>query len=197
MAAAKFAGGLQDYFLQIFRARVAVLLQQLEQASFTELFAIRKVRFRYTIGEKQYAVARCQVIGPSGILLYGKNAENAAAFQQPIVRAVAMRDDRRIVAGVGVTQAAGRAVQLRVKKGDKAIGGNIAANKRIQALAQFLRSKRRGREASKSRLQIGHQQRRRHALARNIADANAQRLGPKRKHVVIIAAHYARWLPSS
>ena len=62
-------------------------------------------------------------------------------------------------------------------------------------LAQIFRSKRRRSEAAKSRLQIGHQQRRRHALSSDVADAYAQRLLPERKNVVIIAAHHACGLP--
>src|SRR5271163_1788405 len=126
VAAAKVAGGLQDYFLQILGARVAIFFEQLEQARFAELLAFRNMRFRDAIGKKQHAVAGPEVVCAGGKLLNGKYAENAAAIQQAIVRAVAMKHDRRIVAGVGITQPASRAVQLSVEKRDEAVGGNIS-----------------------------------------------------------------------
>src|ERR1700690_4125330 len=49
MAAAIFARGLQNYFLQIFRAGVAILLEQFEKARFAEFLAFRNVRFRHPI----------------------------------------------------------------------------------------------------------------------------------------------------
>ena len=57
MAAAKFAGGLQNDFLQIFGACFAILFEQFKQTRFAELLAFRNVRFRDAVGEKQHAVA--------------------------------------------------------------------------------------------------------------------------------------------
>src|ERR1700722_17413443 len=197
VAPAEFAGGLQNNSLQIFRACIAIFFEQLEQARFTKLLTIRNVRFGNAIRKEQHAVAGCQVVGAARKLLNRKHTENAAAFEKAIVRAVAMPPDWRIVSGIGVAQPARRAVQLRVEKSDEAVRRNIAADERIQTLAQLIRSNRGGSAASKCRLQIRHQQCRRHSLAGNIANAYTQRLWAERKDVVIIAAHHARWLPGA
>src|SRR5580658_6921487 len=197
MAVAELARSLQDDFLQIFGACFAIYFEELEQTRLAELLTFWNVRFRHTVGKKQHAVAGCQVAGAGGKLLDGKYAENAAAFQQAVVRAVAMEHDWRIVARVGVTQLARRAIQQGVEKRDESVGSDIAADERIQPAAQIFRSKRRRSEASESRLQIGHQQRRGHAFSGNVTDAYAQRLLPERKDVVVVAAHHARWLPGA
>ena len=116
MAVAELARSLQNDFLQIFGACLAILIEQREQARFAELLAFRNTRFGDAVGKKQHAIAGCQVVLARGKLLDGKHAENAAAFQQAVMRAVAMKHDWRIVPGVGVTQLARRAVAAGRRK---------------------------------------------------------------------------------
>ena len=126
-----------------------------------------------------------------------ENAKDSAAFLQPLVRAVRAHHKWRIVPGVSVTQASGGAVQLSVEKCDEAVGMRVPPNQRVQTIAEVLRRQGWGTQTADSRLQIGHQQRRRDAFSGHVRDAQAQGIGPQREKVEIIAPHRARRLPGT
>src|SRR6202030_3363714 len=109
------------------------------------------------------------------VSLNREDAQNAAAFAQTVVSAIAMQNDPRIVSSIRITQPTRGAVELRIKKCDETVAGDIAENQRVQSLAKAARREQRRGQTSHGRLQIRHQQRRRQSFPRHVCNADPKR----------------------
>ncbi len=84
----------QDLFLNLRRAPPAIFLQHRQQSRFAKFFLIGVARFRDAVGEEDHAVAALQLRYAAPECLVCKNAQNAAAFAQTLVRTIGMQDKR-------------------------------------------------------------------------------------------------------
>jgi len=97
-----------------------MIFQQTQQARFAEFLARGAACFRDAVGKQKHAITRGQLRRAHLIITAGEDAQHGAARPQSLVRAVGAHHERRIVAGVDVSQTARGALQLRVEKGDEA-----------------------------------------------------------------------------
>src|SRR5215470_6267407 len=116
-----------------------MLDQQLQQSLFAEDIAGLVGGFGNAVGETEQAVARAESHFAPLIAAFGKQAEYDAAFHEPRCPAVAPREQRRVVPGVGVNEAPARGLKQAVKEGDVSAFGKIAADGAVDLLAQSLR----------------------------------------------------------
>jgi len=172
-----------------------VIFEQAQQAGFAEFLACGTACFRDAVGKQNHAVAWRQLRRTQIIIPAVEDAQHRAALPQPFVRAVGAHDEGRVVTGIDVNQPARGAVQMRIEKGDEAVAFRIPVDNGIQPAAKQIWRQGRGRETANSRLQIGHQQRGRHALSSHVGDANSQRFFVERKNVEIVAADQPGRLP--
>src|ERR1700687_2987045 len=185
----------QNLLLNLHSAPPAIFLEHRQQPLFTKLFLIGVARFGDAISENDHAVAALQLRYAALKRLISKNTQNAAAFTQALVRAIAVQNKGWIVPGAHIAQQTRAPIELRVKQSDEPIAGHVAVQQSVQSCAQFLRGYRRRRQATHGGLQIRHQQRRRQSLTRYIRDAQSNAFLIKRKHIEIISADDAGGLP--
>jgi len=133
---AELGYGLEDFFLNFHGGRRGVLLQDLEEAVFAEFFIFGIAGFGYAVCVQDQAVAALQLRYVALERLICEDAQDDAALAEPLVRAVATYDKGRIVAGAHIAKLARCPIELRVKQGDEAIAGYIAAQESVKAQAQ-------------------------------------------------------------
>src|ERR1700732_77075 len=112
-----------------------MFLKKAEQTLLTELLAFGTIRFGHTIGKKNHAIAGSELRRAEAESLIRKYAQHAAAFRQPLVGAVAVLEDRRIVSRAGIAQAPRWAVELGIKQSDKTVARHIAAEQGVEPRA--------------------------------------------------------------
>src|SRR5258707_520427 len=133
---AELGYGLEDSFLYFYCGRRGILLQDLEQAVFSEFFVVGIAGFGNAVGVQDQAVAALQLGYVALERLICEDAQDDAALAEPLVRAVATHNKGRIVAGAHIAKLARCTIELRVKQGDEAIAGYVAAQESVQAQAQ-------------------------------------------------------------
>src|SRR5579859_324312 len=128
VASAEFPCHSENLLLQGSCCRNSVFLKQMEQTRFAKFLARGVARFGYAVREQNDAIARSKLRGTRRKRLMRKNAQHPAACFQPLVRTVAMQQNRRIVPRIGIPQKPRRAVELRVKKGNEAVVAGVVAD---------------------------------------------------------------------
>ena len=103
---AELGYGLEDSFLYFYCGRRGILLQDLEQAVFSEFFVVGIAGFGDAIGVQDQAVAALQFRGTTFECLICEYAQDEAAFAESLVRAVAAYDKGRVMTGAHIAKLA-------------------------------------------------------------------------------------------
>ena len=104
VSAAKFLNRAENFLLKLRSAQASVLHQKAFQALFAEFFVSAIGRFGHAVGEQNQPVARFQARLALIVNSAAKNADHRPALVEPEKRSVTPRQERRIVAGVGMTR---------------------------------------------------------------------------------------------
>jgi len=120
----------QDFRLQFVGGQRAMIFQQTQQARFAEFLAAGLHASVTPSVNRSTRSPGTTAPSPSHNHA-GEDAQHGAALPQSLVRAVGAHHERRIVAGVDVSQTARGALQLRVEKGDEAVAVRIPVDDRV------------------------------------------------------------------
>src|SRR5262249_47399731 len=154
----------QNLFLNRLGIGLSILFEHEQEPAIAKFLALMAACFGHTIGKEHNAVAWHELNRADCEDLTGTNTEDNSAIAQAMVRSISMEYDRRVVAGIHVSQIPRGPVELSVEKCHKAVAGRVAIKEIIQACAEFVRRNHRRCQAPNGRLQIGHYQRGWHSL---------------------------------